>query len=267
MKTCLEHGHFKKILLLMGLAASMALLGGCGHEAKAVNGAMDIDLASLPQEIVDPMEWSDDPNAIYLLSELAEDDIYLYGLGDKTHVLLRQGEQRALLDWEYITPRLILPEMKFADFDGDGAKELAVILYNGSGTGISIEELHMVSWRGTEAVDDVYQADEYQKQLAEQVGWRYDAINKKATLHCGYLDVYLLEGAETHYDEVEGIADFCGQVDFECDEDGKIKAKFALGLLRPEQAAPDYHGVISAEVTYHKGKFSMDPNTMLYKEE
>lgn len=268
MKACFEQFYFKKmVLLLLCLAAAMTLLSGCGNEAKAVNGAMDIDLAELPKEMTDPMTWSDDPEAIYLLGELPEDDIYLYGLGDKAHVLLRQGEQRALLDWAYITPRLILPEMKFADFDGDGSKELAVILYVGSGTGISVEELHMVSWRGTEAVDHLYRDADYQNQLAEQVKWSYDAENEKATLHCGYLDVYLPEGANTHYAEVQGIADFGEQVSFELGEDGQIKAKFALGLRRPDRATPDYHGVISADVTYRNGKFSMDPNTMLYKEE
>ena len=267
MKTCLEQVYFKTIvLLLMGLAA-MTLLSGCGNEAKAVNGAMDIDLAALPTEIVDPMQWSDEAEDIYLLAQLPEDDIYLYGLSDKRHVLLRQGEQRALLDWEYITPRLILPEMQFADFDGDGGKELAVILSNGSGTGVSIEELHFVNWLGTEAIDHVYDAEEYQKQLSEQVSWRYDAQNHKATLHCGYLDVYLNDGLGTRYDEVQSIAPFGEQVDFELREDGRIKVNFALGLLRPEEVVPDYHGAISAEVTYSKGKFSMDPNTMLYKEE
>lgn len=268
MKACAYKLQLKKIVLVMVcLTASMGLLSGCGNEAKAVNGAMDIDLLSLPTEMVDPMEWSDDPEAIYLLAKLPEEDIYLYGLGDKSHVLLRQGEQRALLDWEYITPRLILPEMHFADYDGDGGKELAVVLYVGSGTGVSIEELHIVNWRGAEAVDHLYQPQDYENQLAEQTQWSYDADNKKATLHCGYLDVYLLEGADTHYDEVEGIADFSSQVNFELTDDGKIKARFALGLLRPEQASPDYHGVINAEVSYRKGKFSMDPNTMIYKEE
>jgi hypothetical protein len=31
-----------------------------------------------------------------------------------------------------------------SDFDADGKDELSIILYRGSGTGISIEELHVV---------------------------------------------------------------------------------------------------------------------------
>ena len=89
MKACAYKLQLKKIVLVMVcLTASMGLLSGCGNEAKAVNGAMDIDLLSLPTEMVDPMEWSDDPEAIYLLAKLPEEDIYLYGLGDKSHVCL-----------------------------------------------------------------------------------------------------------------------------------------------------------------------------------
>ena len=76
MRTCAYRSQLKKIVLTMiCLAASMGLLSGCGNEAKAVNGAMDIDLKSLPTEMVDPMQWSDDPEAIYLLAELPEEDI------------------------------------------------------------------------------------------------------------------------------------------------------------------------------------------------
>ena len=122
--------RMKQWVLLGCALAAAGLLGGCNEAAQAVNGAMDIDLSTLPVEIVDPVNWSDDPEAIYLVAELPEDDIYLYGYGDLQRVLLRQGEQRALLDWDYLTPRLILPEMCYVDYDNDGSKELAVVLYN-----------------------------------------------------------------------------------------------------------------------------------------
>lgn len=255
-----------KIGMMLALATLIVATSGCAPKAEAVDGAMAIPLTDLPQEMVDPAQWSDDPQDIYLLAQLVEDDIYLYGMNDNAHVLLRQGEQRALLEWQYLTPRLILPEMKFADFDGDGGKELAVILYTGSGTGISIEELHIVTWQGNTATDHCYQAQDYQKEMLEQVKWLYDAENSKATLHCGYLDVYLTEQAGSHYDEVEGLAAFGDQVDFEVTENDKIKVKFAVGLSRTGWDMPDYIGEITAQVVYRNGKFAIDPNTMIYKE-
>lgn len=50
----------------------------------------------------------------------------------------------AEFDWLFSTPRMFLPEMYCFDFDGDEEDELLVLCYSGSGTGVSVWDLHVV---------------------------------------------------------------------------------------------------------------------------
>jgi hypothetical protein len=68
------------------------------------------------------------------IAEIPERNIALYGASDG--VLLGIGKHEQALRWAYMTPRGIPPALHLADFDADGAEELAVTLYIGSGTGV-----------------------------------------------------------------------------------------------------------------------------------
>lgn len=58
--------------------------------------------------------------------------------------LIRWGESAAEFDWLFATPRQFLPEMYCFDLDGDGEDELVALCYSGSGTGVSVYDLHVV---------------------------------------------------------------------------------------------------------------------------
>lgn len=58
--------------------------------------------------------------------------------------LILWGESAAEFDWNFSTPRMFLPEMDCFDLDGDGEEELTVLCYSGSGTGVSVWDLHVV---------------------------------------------------------------------------------------------------------------------------
>ena len=84
-----------------------------------------------------------------LLAEVPEAGAAFYGLpyAKDAHesVLLRWGGDRlAEFDWNFATPRMFPPEMACFDADGDGEDELIAACYYGSGTGVSIYELHVV---------------------------------------------------------------------------------------------------------------------------
>ena len=73
------------------------------------------------------------------------EDAALYGLaGEESRLLLRWGDALAEFDWPYRTPRTVAPRLWQVDADGDGAEELAAVCYAGSGTGVSMEQLHIV---------------------------------------------------------------------------------------------------------------------------
>lgn len=85
---------------------------------------------------------------IALLAEAPEADAAFYGLpySEDAHetALIRWGDSLAEFDWDFLTPRRFPPRMAVMDLDGDGEDELIVLAYTGSGTGVSIYDLHVL---------------------------------------------------------------------------------------------------------------------------
>lgn len=85
---------------------------------------------------------------IGLLAEAPEAGAAFYGLpySENAHetALIRWGNSLAEFDWDFLTPRRFLPRMAVMDLDGDGKDELIVLTYVGSGTGVSIYDLHVL---------------------------------------------------------------------------------------------------------------------------
>ena len=85
---------------------------------------------------------------IGLLAEAPEAGAAFYGLpySENAHetALIRWGDSLAEFDWDFLTPRRFLPRMAVMDLDGDGKDELIVLTYVGSGTGVSIYDLHVL---------------------------------------------------------------------------------------------------------------------------
>ena len=90
-------------------------------------------------------DWSQ--NSVGLLAELPEQNVALYGVRD------RRGDDRALLRWEdrlaefdgsFGGPLIVEPRLWCWDVDDDGQEEVVLVNQVGSGTGVSVEELHIV---------------------------------------------------------------------------------------------------------------------------
>ena len=95
----------------------------------------------LPQTMFyDPVTEEDFPA---LLVELPEADAAFYGL-DWDTALIRWGDSRAEFDWPWLTPQQILPRFYCLDLDGDWDDELIVICHPGTGTGVSVDDLHVL---------------------------------------------------------------------------------------------------------------------------
>lgn len=89
----------------------------------------DLTVEDLPDDITDPADVEAGSGAVYLLAELPEADIALYGYGsdDLTGVLLRRGEHLSHWEEPYLSEENpAAPTLWWDDFDGDGANELAV---------------------------------------------------------------------------------------------------------------------------------------------
>lgn len=111
--------------------------------------AEDYDLASA---LRDP--WSEENlytsgGRLALLAEAPEGDAAFYTLpgtekAGAESVLIQWGDSLAEFGWDFATPRRILPRLACLDLDHDGNEELIVICYVDSGTGVSIEDLHVL---------------------------------------------------------------------------------------------------------------------------
>lgn len=144
------------LLLLLLLIISIAITA-CGKETSPVINPVEEDLPTTNDEVAtqnDPSAAKNDRFKVIesyeeheaqhfpLISSIPDRDIYLYGFSNG--VILYVDDSGYYYNWYYLTPRFILPRMHLGDFDGDGTEELAVILYVGSGTGVSVEELHII---------------------------------------------------------------------------------------------------------------------------
>lgn len=78
-----------------------------------------------------------------LAAELPEADAAFYGLQwDKA--LIRWGDSLAEFNWPWLTPQQILPRLYCFDLDDDWEDELIAVCHPGTGTGVSVDDLHVL---------------------------------------------------------------------------------------------------------------------------
>ena len=75
-------------------------------------------------------------------------NIYLYGIGNGNDyysgmILFKDG-QGTCFQWPNLTYYSLMPQLSYFDYDGDGEKEIAVIIYSNKGTGVKETELHIL---------------------------------------------------------------------------------------------------------------------------
>ena len=104
----------------------------------------------LPTEVIGLRDWLGETNwnhdPVGLLAELPEQELSLYGVTKwlDSSALLRWGDSLAEFSWSFGGPLIVEPQLQCWDVDSDGQEEDVVINHIGSGTGASIDELHVV---------------------------------------------------------------------------------------------------------------------------
>ena len=154
---------------LLPALLALTLLAGCGARetapslpettpAQSIFAPAVVTEGREPEEdydlfaaLDDFSEWVHDStrnqNSMGLLAELPEQDVALYGVRDDRgddHALLRWGGSLAEFDWRFGGPLIVEPRLWCWDVDDDGRDEVVLVNHVGSGTGVSIEELHIV---------------------------------------------------------------------------------------------------------------------------
>ena len=154
---------------LLPALLALTLLSGCGARETAsslpeTSPAQQISAPAVVTEGREPEEDDDlsaaldgfsewmhnstlDQNSVGLLAELPEQDVALYGARDHRgddRALLRWEDSLAEFDWSFGGPLIVEPRLWCWDADDDGQDEVVLVNHVGSGTGVSIEELHIV---------------------------------------------------------------------------------------------------------------------------
>ncbi|QHW32760.1 hypothetical protein GZH47_19405 [Paenibacillus rhizovicinus] len=221
---------------------------------EAANAA-EVVLADKPRE-------AEEKETLSLLASIPDKQIYLYAK-EPEGVRLKAGEREADYDWLYATPRAIPPVLQTGDYDGDGHEELAMILNVGSGTGVSLYELHMAEFE--EGVDSplatkTYESADYLSGLNQEVkfsahereGKRVGEISVNGTIS----EITMESFKNAEFGNVNERLAIGSIVNFEASADG-LHASFGVGLLFEKAVTPQYVGSIEADVAYKGDGFQL----------
>lgn len=212
----------------------------------------------LPRSLADPRYNADGwihGGVVGFLAESPEAAFYAapYQANAESPALIRWGDSLAEFDWDFLTPRTILPRMDCFDVDGDREDELIVICYVGSGTGVSIEELHILE----KNPDGTLTAYTFPDRLwREEIPNLFDTaeINGRTFAMLGH---ELVEFDHEHED-LDLMSPSSGMIaNFSIEDWGGLRFRGAFCLSPPDSAAPCYIADTSAQILYENGVFTL----------
>lgn len=214
---------------------------------------------ALPDQLVSSGAelWSG--RSIYLLAQLPEADIALYGL-ESDQLVLRMGDSCQRYDLRWQTPRTFLPQLFQGDYDADGAKELLLLTYTGSGTGVNSWTLTVLETEGSSWSALTLPDSSWEEALAPFLSCRIEPQEEQITLAMGSqgLAVDLPDFA----DSAAPIDAYAGPiVEYQVEGDS-ITARLAVGLHQEEHIPWTAHYVadLQGRLVYDGQGFSLaDP--------
>ncbi|WP_438446085.1 hypothetical protein [Gorillibacterium sp. sgz5001074] len=199
---------------------------------------------------------------------LPEQDISLLP-AEPEGAVLRIGSKERRMNWIFTTPRRVLPVLQVHDYDADGEAELAVVLSIGSGTGVSVEELHLIEYQGAEAAgalpfaDHIFKPEEYLGAIRESIVFQKISRNGE---WLGQIQAGGRTGTIPLSDMVKeyGVAHIRDELGFGSivhfrAEGGDLVFSAAIGLLIEGVAEPQYIGTVEAPVSYASRHFTLGP--------
>ena len=256
---------------LLCLSASLLLLASCAAPTPpssfpAVSSpsapAQDAPLTAETLEgcavsDLDAFLAADGPCAL-LLGQVPEAGLILYGLHPDLGggVILRQGEDLFPFEQRFLpdeSPRL--PDLWWADFDGDGSSELAVNYLTLNTADQHIFELHLYRPEEGGWTDAALRAGDWEPALLDGVKYQFDPLSVAVALTAGESSLlYYLEDLPDP-DPGQPLT-FQGQTYFR-EENGRITAVFSIGLRLSGWEEPHYFARLLADVVYDGAALSL----------
>ncbi len=200
-----------------------------------------------------------------LLAEVPEEDAAFYGLPWEEEgvekVLIRWGDCLAEFDWIFSPgPNIVLPWIDCIDIDGDQEDELVVICHVGGGTGVSLDELHILE----KSLDGALTVYTFPESLwREQLPGLFDMaqVNGRTFAVLGHELVEIDgEGLDLEAAPSSGLI-----ANFSLDGES-LSFWGAFALCREDSSIPHYVAETSAKVRYGGGVFTLQ-DIHLYSDE
>jgi len=269
------------LLLLCGCQPTQQVLPTIENETSSKCASLDESATSIEQESTDKTDEygvmigaETSLSRFPLYAMIKEENIYLYGvngINGRGMVLFIDG-QGTYFDWPCPTPRRIMPQLSYFDYDGDGEKELAVILYTGSGTGIAKMNLYMLKINRNESDYITYNItyEEYSLEsnrsgtgsnltdwFNKQITAQYAEDNKSVVITFDGTD-YIVE-MDRNASDLGSLnsVEYGDIVEFKFTEENEIVVSIKIGLNVERAAGPYYVCAIEANVVFDGSGLSL----------
>lgn len=211
-------------------------------ESTAALGRTYVPESPLPREVTDMVAAPEE--GIWRAAETADGRAALYGLNEDSVLVEWDGDVVMFDGWLFRTPRAIPPRMVFLPGWGD---TLAIVLYSGSGTGVSIETLHLLTKDDAGAVTDHPLPERlYSEELKNCI-----TVNTRAAeLTLGSLTLDLAQNREH---PLTGEAVLGNIVGYTLSTDGRVQIELGVeALCKDIPPTLNYVGFITADVVFHE---------------
>ena len=221
----------------------------------------------LPTEVMSIQSWVGDqaepPDAaVCLLAEVPEKEAALYLAEENScrTLLIRWEDSLAEFSWSLGGPLLVDPQFQCWDVDSDGQDEVIVINLIGSGTGVSVDELHIVE-KGPDGVltDNCFPAPLWQNDLSSLLSVAVTGNQIYAILGTEQVDIT----ADTAYEDVGTLQYGTGSIaNFSAsppagESGGALSFRGAFLIAWAGHPSGAYVADITADISYENGIFTL----------
>ena len=239
------------------LLAAMLLLSGCGSSSAAPSGEdrepLSVSMEAAPvmgrsyvpqvplPEAVTPMDQGGETN-IWKAAETTDGQAALYNLDSGTGAVLLEWDGTLVMfdGWHFRTPQPVPPRMELLP---QGV--LMLDLYTGSGTGVSVEELHLIVKDEHGAMTDyVLPPSLYQDRLAALM--TAETGKRSGSVSIGNLTLHLPEQEA----KLTGGPCLGNIVRYETGSDGTVYLSLGIGMELKDRADPVYVGEVLCQVGF-----------------
>lgn len=119
-------------------------------------------------------DWETMEKMEFIVLDSVEDDVVLYGRGTGEGMILRIKDEVFPIMEGWLSPLIVIPELYVQDIDKDGETEYIIKTHVKTGTGVSGDDLYVITYEDGTFTMHKFMEDDWYKQLMSQLSWKYD---------------------------------------------------------------------------------------------